>query len=375
MRVQGAQHMRVCIFGEPRAVHLRRIVPGLARRGLDVHFVCNKPVDVPGATVERFAVPPASLRNPHRWSKRWTRYLRGFLDRYDICHVHFLFLRDWGFTPEMMETGCLVATPWGSDIVPPEGEAPPTPDHVARRIAMLRHADMVTAWGPIFAGMVADYAGINREDIALLPLGVDLKLFDPALRGPPHSPGHYKIGYSKGFREVYGPTYLIRAIPTVLDVFPEARFHLIGDGPQLDRCKELAGAYEIAFSIKWIPYQAHANIANHLAGWDLTVIPSLSESFGLAALESSAMLVPVVASNVGGLPDTVLHEKTGLLVEPQAPEQLADAIITLLKDEALRARMGRAGRQVVEREYDWEDILDRWVTTYEQALDRACVMV
>ncbi|UCF35076.1 MAG: glycosyltransferase family 4 protein [Phycisphaerales bacterium] len=367
--------MKICIFGEPRAVHLQRIVPGLAARGLDVHFVCNKPIDVPGATVERFEVPRPGLTHPLRWSARWVRYLKGFLRRFDVCHVHFLFLRDWGFTPEMADDGCLVATPWGSDIVVPEGEDPPTPDHVEKRKALLRSAHLVTAWGPSFARMVSGYAGIEFSDIALLPLGVDLQLFDPSLKAARRAAGDYRVGFFKGFRAVYGPTYLMRAIPTVLEVLPGTRFHLIGDGPQLQRCKELAGAYEVAFSVKWIPYQAYANIPNHLAGWDLTVIPSVSESFGAAALESSAMEVPVVASDVGGLRDTVVHGETGLLVPSKAPEQLADAIITLLQDCAAREWMGRAGREMVERDYDWQEILDRWVDAYRLALDRAAVMV
>ena len=82
------------------------------------------------------------------------------------------------------------------------------------------------------------------------------------------------------------------------------------------------------------------------------------------------MRVPVVASDVGGLPETVHHGTTGLLVPPQAPEQLADAIITLLQDADLRHQIGLAGRRLVEEDYDWSTILDDWVATYEKA--RAC---
>ena len=87
------------------------------------------------------------------------------------------------------------------------------------------------------------------------------------------------------------------------------------------------------------------------------------------------MCVPVVASNVGGLLDTVRHRATGLLVEPRSPQQLADAIITLLRDGPLRERMGQAGRDFVRREYEWNEVLNDWIAVFRHALDRVAVMV
>jgi len=366
--------MRVCILGDAKSVHLQRIVPGLVERGLDVHVISHKPEAIPGATVSKFEVPPFGIGYPHRYYRRQTQYLKRLMRRFDVVHVHFL--SDWGFTPEIMADGCFVASPWGSDVVPPPGENPPGADLIASRTTMLRHADCVTSLGPRFARMMADFARIDVERIDLLPLGVDLELFKPAEQCMVESNDRpFRVGFFKGFREVYGATYLMRAIPTVVDVYPRTRFHMIGDGPQLDRCKELSGFYNVDGHIKWIRRQPHANLPNYLAGWDLTVIPSVCESFGVAALESSAMRVPVIASDVGGLPDTVLHNETGLLVPSEAPEQLADAIITLLGDSERRQRMGDAGREFVQRDYDWQEILDKWVTTYGKALDRRAIAV
>ena len=87
------------------------------------------------------------------------------------------------------------------------------------------------------------------------------------------------------------------------------------------------------------------------------------------------MQVPVVASNVGGLPDAVIDGETGLLVTPGAPEQLADAIIRLLRDPSARHSMGLAGRRMAEEHFEWSRILDQWVSTYHHARDRVCAMV
>ncbi|MBU0716928.1 MAG: glycosyltransferase family 4 protein [Planctomycetes bacterium] len=365
--------MRICIFGDAQSVHLQRIVPGLIDRGVDVHVVTHKPAEISGVAVERFSVPPPSLTNLRTWHGRWLKCLREYMRRFDVVHVHFL--ADWGFTPEIMAEGCLVASPWGSDIVPPPGEGQPPRKLTDARVAMLRHAAMVTTWGPTFARTVAEFANIDESTIELLPLGVDLELFKPVERRFPRQSNLLRVGFYKGFREVYGASYLMRAMPAVVEVVPEVRFDMIGDGPQLAHCKMLAGLYGVEAHVNWVRRQPHRNIPNYLDGWDLTVIPSVCESFGAAALESSAMRVPVVASDVGGLPDTVEHGVTGLLVPPQAPEQLADAVITLLEDPELRQRMGAAGREMVEREYDWQAILDKWVATYGKARDRVFAVV
>ena len=365
--------MNVCILGDAHSVHLQRIVPGLVERGLRVRVICHKPTAIDGATVEKFSVPGPSLRRPFRWTARWTRYLRTLMRTHDVVHVHFL--SDWGFTADVIDQGCFVATPWGSDITPPPGEERAGAALVAKRVMMLQHAAAVTSWGPHFARAIGAYADIDASRIAILPLGVDLDLFRRPEQNIDRPAGVFKVGFFKGFREVYGPTVLMRAIPTVVEALPGTRFHLIGDGPLLQKCVDLAALHEVAASIKWIRRQPHANIPNHLAGWDLSVIPSFCESFGAAAVESSAMQVPVVASNVGGLPDTVIDGETGLLVTPGAPEQLADAIIRLLRDPSVRQRMGLAGRRMVEKQFEWSHILDDWVTTYHHARDRVCAMV
>lgn len=358
--------MRVCIFGDARSVHVQRLVGGLAARGVSLHVVTHKPAEVPGATVEPFAVPRAAWTNPRRWDARRQRYLRSFAQRFDAVHIHFL--HDWGFTGEMLDEGCFVVTPWGSDIVPPPGEGLPTEPLRAARIMMLRSARLVTAWGHWFAGAVARFAGLDASTIERLPLGVDLELFRPMVQTRRDARSGHRVGFFKGFREVYGAAYLLRAAPTVLEEFPHTQFHLIGDGPQLEECKVLAGRLGVDFATTWISRQAHRNLPSHLAGWDVTAIPSLCESFGAAALESAAMEVPVVATAVGGLPETVRDGETGLLVPPAAPEQLADAIIRLLGDGGLRKRMGSASRAMVAREYEWGAILDRWVEVYAKVI-------
>ena len=367
--------MKICLFADAQSAHIQGLAPGLAARGHDVHVVTHKPAPVRGATVERFSVPTVNLLHPRRWQGRWTHYLRGFLRRFDVVNVHFL--HDWGFRlpSEVRENARLIATAWGSDIVDPPGETPASPELVQTRVSLLRHADAVTTCGPTFAATVAEFAGIGRNAVQIVPFGVDVDLFHPSDDSTRGVKAAGRVGFFKGFREVYGPTYLIRAILLVLAGRPETRFELVGDGAQRGPCQALARELGVDASIEWIPRKRHEALPDLLGHWDVSVIPSVHEAFGVAALESSAMGLPVVASDVCGLRDTVRHGRTGLLVPPRSPQALADAILSLLNDAAWARSLGREGRAMVEREYDWNAIFDQWATLYARVREQATVMV
>ncbi|HET9062151.1 MAG TPA: glycosyltransferase family 4 protein [Candidatus Binatia bacterium] len=100
----------------------------------------------------------------------------------------------------------------------------------------------------------------------------------------------------------------------------------------------------------------------------VVVNPSLSESFGRSLIEAMAFAVPVVATRVGGMPEIVEHGCEGLLVAPEDPRALAEAIVRVLTDPAGAAAMGRAGRKTVETRYTWDTIAARAINVYKETL-------
>jgi glycosyltransferase involved in cell wall biosynthesis len=353
--------VRVCILGDARSIHIQRMARGLQTRGVRVRVVTRKTAAIRGVEVETFAVPRFGLRYPGRWRRRRALYLRRLFRSHDVVHVHFL--DDWHITPELAATGRLVVSPWGSDIVPPP-ELEAFPPHVVQtRQSLIRAATAVTAWGPWFASETAAFAGIARDRVTCVPLGVDLDQF---ARQPAAGRGDPTVGFFKGFRPVYGPERLIRAIPGILDRVPDARFELIGDGPLREPCRGLARTLGVLEAIRWLEPQPHAALADRIAGWHVNVIPSVCESFGLAALEAAAMGVPTVANRVGGLQETVRHGETGLLVAAQDHAALAEAVARLLVDADLRDTLGAAGRKLVADAYAWGSCIDRWIAVYRR---------
>ncbi len=354
------QTMKILMLGPSDMVHLRRLVQALADRGHRVHVISMGRDRVPGATFERFRVPsfgPAYLRS---WHRRREKQASEWLRHFDVVNVHFL--SDWGFTECTPHHGRLVVKAYGSDIDPPPDAPPPKPALVEARRALLRRAGAVVVSGRWFRLKVAEFAGLSPERVTVVPNGVDLRLFKPQER-PKRS--HPTVGFFKGFQPVYGPMDLIEAAGHVLRRRSEVRFELVGAGPLRDACQQRAVELGIDHAIRWVGRRPQEALPRLMTGWDVVTIPSRKESFCVSALEAAAMQLPVVATRVGGLPETVVDGRTGLLVEPGSPAALGDAVLELLADPDRRRSMGVEGRRRAVEHFDWERCVDSWLTLLE----------
>jgi N-acetyl-alpha-D-glucosaminyl L-malate synthase BshA len=133
---------------------------------------------------------------------------------------------------------------------------------------------------------------------------------------------------------------------------------LVGDGPERPAVEALASELRVADRVRFLGLLPH--FAGLLARADLFLLPSDTESFGLAALEALACGVPVVASAVGGLPEVVRDGETGLLVPPADPGALAGGCLALLDDEARRRAFAAAARADALARFDPEPTIDRY---------------
>ena len=164
----------------------------------------------------------------------------------------------------------------------------------------------------------------------------------------------------------------IAAMPAVLERFPSARLAIAGDGPArpaLERlARDLAVVDHIAF-LGWIHPDRVLELMNEST---IVLMPSrVAEGFGLVALQAAHMARPVVASGVGGVAEVVVHGETGVLVEPNDADALADAIVALLADPDRAARLGRAGRRRAETDLGWERHVDAYDALLRRIVERA----
>jgi glycosyltransferase involved in cell wall biosynthesis len=153
---------------------------------------------------------------------------------------------------------------------------------------------------------------------------------------------------------------LVRATALVVREDPSFRLEIAGDGACLPDLSRLSGELGLDEHVRFLGEVA--DIPALLAQASMLVLPSLIEGIPLTVLEAMARGLPIVATRVGGTPEVVVEGQTGLLVPPRSPAELATAMLRLLRDPALCARMGKLGRERVERRFE----VRRMVADYER---------
>jgi glycosyltransferase involved in cell wall biosynthesis len=143
----------------------------------------------------------------------------------------------------------------------------------------------------------------------------------------------------------------------------------LGDDPDARRLRRLAVEAGVADRVQFRGRVKHEDVPPLLRSADVFVTAPWYEPFGITPLEAMACGVPVVATAVGGLIDTVVHGVTGLHVPPRRPDRIADAIVTLLGDRALSARIGAAGLERARSRYGWERVADATLEAYMPLVD------
>jgi glycosyltransferase involved in cell wall biosynthesis len=150
----------------------------------------------------------------------------------------------------------------------------------------------------------------------------------------------------------------------VLEQVPSARLAVIGNGSLSARLQGDAEALGLDGRVRFFSYAPPS--ARQLRSLDVFVLPSPWEAFPIASLEALACGVPQVATNVGGIPEAVREGATGLLCPPDDPDRMAQCIVRLLSDSALRARMSRASRERHRRRFTIERMLDETAAVFDR---------
>ena len=167
-----------------------------------------------------------------------------------------------------------------------------------------------------------------------------------------------------------GFEYLVAAHAHALEEFPRLRLVLVGDGDERGRLEERVRALEIADSVRFAGTAARDEIPAYLSAADIVVVPSVRyegyvDGLPNVALEAMAAGRPLVATDVGGLPELVRQGITGVLVAEKDPSALADGILELARDPDLRERLGAEARREICEERSWESVGRRYVELYE----------
>ncbi len=361
--------IRVGILGDPQDVHVRRWCAGLSERGLSVGNLCGRPPKETLPGVEYVALGTANgfwnrLRRP---GERWRRSLRAALGRFDIIHLHNL--HHWGLDESVLGGAKLVVSTYGTDVTTGPALVGASDDRaVQMKRATLRLADQVTATSQFLARSTAVYGDLPLDRIEVIHFGVDSDRFCPSSA---ERTREGSVGFVGGFREAKGAPWLIEELAEVVARFPRCSITLLGEGETLETCRARVTQLGLDANVAFGCFVSHEALPSVMDSFDVLAVPSVvDEAYCVAAVEAQSMEVPVVANRVGGLSETVLHERTGLLVEAGSSGALATGICSLLACEDRRRAFGRAGRNFVARHHAWQASLDHMIAVYGRALSK-----
>lgn len=209
-----------------------------------------------------------------------------------------------------------------------------------------------------------------KKDIEVIPNFVDTDRFCPEGAGCGRdrlaNPEQKIIMHMSNYRPVKNALHVVQIFNIIQKKIP-SRLFLVGDGPDAGNAVSLARDLGLQDKVMFLGNQDRVHHILPLA--DLFLLPSASESFGLAALEALSCGVPVVGSIVGGLPELITDGFNGYLKPIGDIEGMAERSIAILSDDKLHAKLSTQGRQLAVEKYKINDIIDRYLKYYERVLN------
>jgi glycosyltransferase involved in cell wall biosynthesis len=231
--------------------------------------------------------------------------------------------------------------------------------------------DIYITCGDNMRNNLVNTCGFPAVRVMSIPTGVGTAFFDVKK----NKEAKLKYGFSMDstvisnvgiLRSVKGHEVTLRSVKKIIEAFPNAKFLIAGDGPVRERLEKMAADLGIERHVVFTGFIE--NIPEIYSFTDVAVLSSWSEGLPQSILQAMASGVPVVATKVGGVPEVVIHEKTGLLVEAGDHEGLAKSIIQILNnpDEALR--FTASARELVMKEHSIDVMIDKIESLYKKLL-------
>jgi N-acetyl-alpha-D-glucosaminyl L-malate synthase BshA len=347
----------------------------LARRGHDVHFITYaQPFRLPHF-VERIyyhevEVPTYPLFEHPPYNLALSVHIHNVTVEHglDLVHAHYAVphaTSAWLAKQMLDRPGFrIVTTLHGTDITLVGQD----PSYQAITQFSIQKSDALTAVSEYLKRETVEHFAVDEEAVRVIPNFVDLARYDrsayPCLRPKLSLEGEKIVTHISNFRSVKRVDDVVAIFARIAREVP-ARLLLVGDGPERVRAQETAHAENVADRVSFLGKQN--SVAELLSCSDLFLLPSHSESFGLVALEAMACGVPVVTSNVGGLPEVVPAAPGGFMAPVGDVDAMATAALSVLTDAAVWNEGSRIARAAAER-FSVDHIVPRYEACYEDVL-------
>ncbi len=370
--------MKILLLADPGSIHTEKWVKSLCEHGVTIYlfglssYKENDYYGINNLIVESFEITNKLRNKSKNGSFQKFKYLRviprlkSIIKSFQPDLVHSHYASSYGFLGALLNFHPFIVSVWGEDIY-----SFPKISYLHKKIIEfnLRKADRILSTSHVMAVETAKY---TKKKIEITPFGIDVNVFFNDRKSNP-SQLPIVIGTVKSLEKKYGIDYLIKSFKIVLKNNPTIPLKLLiaGEGTEyknlLDLVKDLNLEEFVFFSGK-IP---HSEVPIFLNTLDIYSALSIldSESFGVAIVEASSCELPVLVSNVGGLPEVVDDKITGFIVPPKDEKSAAAILSKLILDKDLRITLGKNGREKVQKKYKWEDNVKTMLSIYDSLIN------
>lgn len=220
---------------------------------------------------------------------------------------------------------------------------------------------------------IRQYYDVDATKIRIVPNGVDSEKFKPT-NNVDATKRQFKLGnapcvlYVGGLIPRKGLPFLVEAAKKIVKVYRETKFIVVGEGPLKNQLQSSINAANLSDNFNFLGSVKEGMLSALYDCADAFVLPSTQEGQGIVLLEAQASAKPVVAFDVGGVNETVLNGETGFLVKRGSTDGLADALLKLISDKALREKIGANGRRFVTENFTWDICARKMLNVYQEAL-------
>lgn len=359
--------------------HLLTLLPGLLARGADVRLLYlhepHLPVDEFLHAAESRGIPTQRLPIRGSVDPLMTRRIARALGEHPphIVHTHLLHADLYGIPAAHLvrvdgRRPAVVSSRHNDDAFRLSG----------RQRALNRTLWRLTDRGIAISEAVRDFSirveGARPDQIETIPYGLEAPPADPsaaraaARQGLGFAAHERIVGMTCRLVEQKGVAYALEAFARVVDGRPDARLVIIGDGPLRMSLETQASLLGLGSRARFLGWKADA--ARLMPAFDLFLMPSLWEGFGLVLLEAMAASLPIIASEVSAIPEVVVQDETGFLVPPRDVTKMSHELTRLLDDLPLARHMGMMGRERLETTFSPARMVERTLAVYERLLAR-----
>ena len=364
--------MKILFLADANSIHTIKWVESLHKHELNILvFSLFKPTDDVVQKYQNWGIPLISadlqskirnLRVPNISKLNYLtafRLLKKTMNTFkpDIIHAHYA--SSYGVLGYLSKFKPFILSVWGSDIYDF-----PQKNQLNKWLLkkVIHSANTVCSTSEAMKAVIANQ--FDRFDVKVIPFGVDVSVFAPALK----SPQQFTVGTIKSIEAHNGIDCLLDAANIIINEYHNTNIHflIVGQGSLLGEMKQKTTSMGLDNYVKFAGYIPHEKIVEFHQKLSVFISVSTRESFGVAVLEAAACGVPAITSNVGGLPEVNQNNYTGYVIPPNDPEKLANSIFKLFKDKNLKDQMEKNARDRVAKQFNWNKNVIQMVNVYQE---------